>query len=210
MAITLTPTIDDIRDAVRGTAATLDISKFYQWTHCDCPQTMVCDDVTTWAVLYPTLLPLPLGGNSGQISDRVVSIWQKRNIGPVVKWCDDFAMFCPRKKYGYTKQSALKLVKELNVPWHAEKGQDFASTFTHVGLEWDIENKMVVLPEKKSKMLQQVETQLYIRGRADIDLDLYLLSPSSYCQGLIDFLPTSGAIDSDKQEQPISLPRLQQ
>ncbi|TFK58274.1 hypothetical protein BDN72DRAFT_906897 [Pluteus cervinus] len=118
---------------------------------------MVRDDVTTWAVLYPTLLPLPLGGNSGQISDRVVSIWQKRNVGPVVKWCDDFATFRPRKKYGYTKQSALKLVKELNVPWHAEKGQDFASTFTHVGLEWDIENKMVVLPEKKSKMLQQVE-----------------------------------------------------
>ena len=94
--------------------------------------------------------------NAGMISNAGVDIWTLEEVRPIVKYEDDLAIFRfpsfyspPEILYPYDRSSALDRIAPLQIPWHPDKGQDFSSSFTYLGFLWDIDNKLVSLPEPK-------------------------------------------------------------
>ncbi len=99
--------------------------------------------------------------NSGQISGCTMEIWRYEGISPSFKWSDDHTIFrFPVKGDGspsnpfifpYDSQRVLDSVVPLGVPWHplTQKGQDFSNSFVYVGFAWDIQRRLVQLPEAK-------------------------------------------------------------
>lgn len=162
---------DLVADASPGTEAmTLDIAKFHR-------RTPICAAHKPWFVMQsrPGQFYIqhccPFGaraseGNSGEIANASVDIWAELGVGPTCKWCDDMAVFRSpasgsRRHYLYDRTSALALIESLGIPWHPDKGQDFATSFIYVGLLWDLEAKQVSLPEpKRQKFLARVSTFL--------------------------------------------------
>ena len=81
---------------------------------------------------------------------------------PIMKYEDDLCVFrFPTTQnsvsdqtpaaysYAYDRPSALSFIKELNIPWHPDKGQDFDETFKYIGFLWNITARTVSLPEEK-------------------------------------------------------------
>jgi hypothetical protein len=112
----------------------------------------------------------PFGGsssssNAGMIGNAIADIWTCEGVGPVLKYEDDLAILrTPTSSpslYSYDRPSALKAIEPLRVPWHPDKGQDFAATFAYIGFLWDFDNKRASLPEnKRLKFLLRTSTFL--------------------------------------------------
>jgi hypothetical protein len=52
-------------------------------------------------------------------------------------------------------------IASLRIPWHPDKGQDFAFSFTYLGFFWNIQNKTVTLhDQKREKFLNRVNNFL--------------------------------------------------
>jgi hypothetical protein len=52
-----------------------------------------------------------------------------------------------------------KLLQALGIPWEKEKDQPFGSKVSFTGLEWDLQDKSVSIPQKKrQKYLDEVKT----------------------------------------------------
>lgn len=115
-------------------------------------------------------VPFGLGsasGIQGEIADATVDIWYSLDVHPVVKWVDDFTIFrFPRPEgpfsegsfdYAYDLNSVKHMISPLGVPWHPTKGQDFASSFSYIGFEWNLTTKSVQLSsEKRAKHIAKV------------------------------------------------------
>ncbi|KAJ8503034.1 hypothetical protein ONZ45_g11221 [Pleurotus djamor] len=162
---------DVVAKAPEGTQAmTLDISKFHR-------RTPIAPAHKKWYVMqtkpgeYYIQHCAPFGarsseGNSGEIANAALDIWRELGVGPICKWADDMVVFrspIPGTKdvYEYDRPEALRRIEDLNIPWHPEKGQDFAPQFTYVGLDWDLNRKAVSLPPtKRDSFLQRLDDYL--------------------------------------------------
>ncbi len=154
-------------------ACTLDIEKF----HRTCP---VAPDHKPWLVVQGQPGDFfidhchPFGAacassNAGMIANAAVDIWMAEGIKPILKYEDDLNIFRypltggPFRdgafSYAYDREEALRRIQSLGVPWHPEKGTlHFSSTFTFIGMLWDIDQHRVSLPENKQlKFLRRVD-----------------------------------------------------
>ena len=98
------------------------------------------------------------GGHQGEVADATVDICESRDIGPMIKWVDDFNVFrfpiagdgiVTPFIYAYDLASMKDRISDLNVPWHPNKGQDFKDTVVYVGFLWDLPARTVSLTENK-------------------------------------------------------------
>jgi len=91
---------------------------------------------------------LSLAGNiQGNPVDALVAILQHHSIPNVLKWVDNFCIFCSPSHssydsngtliyhYPFKLQSVHDITGPLGVPWHLIeiKGQDFGSTVPYIG-----------------------------------------------------------------------------
>jgi hypothetical protein len=110
-------------------------------------------------------------GLQGEVADATIDIWEYHEVSPAVKWVDDFNVFRFPKSdgifsaisdgvnysYSYDLTSIKSLIAPLGIPWHKNKGQEFADTFSYLGFHWDLPNKTVSLPNhKREKYLHKV------------------------------------------------------
>jgi hypothetical protein len=146
-------------------AMVLDIAKF----HRTCA---ILPDHKRWFVLqgpdgFSIEHTCPFGvssssSNAGSIGGAVVQIWKAKGVSPICRYEDDFSVFrfpispstdstAPASSYvyAYDRSSALDLIRPTGTPWHPDKGQDFARTFTYIGFLWDIDRRTVSLPAAK-------------------------------------------------------------
>src|SRR3984957_13527993 len=103
-------------------------------------------------------------GLQGEVADATVDILYSLYIHPVIKWVDDFNIFCfpsplgsfssqefPDLRYDYDLDHVKFIISPLRIPWHREKGQDFHSTFPYLGFTWNLTDKTVTIPEKNGQ-----------------------------------------------------------
>ncbi|KAF7300881.1 Reverse transcriptase ribonuclease h [Mycena kentingensis (nom. inval.)] len=153
---------------------TLDIAKF----HRTCP---ILPEHKRWFVVQDSRgfyidHNCPFGcasssSNAGRIAMAVMAITKARGVDPLNRYEDDFlairsptaVRLDPNSRqlthvwYGYDRRMVLEASKELKVPWHPDKGQDFDEKVVYIGFEWDLRRKQVVLPEnKRLKFLRRV------------------------------------------------------
>ncbi|KAF5376117.1 hypothetical protein D9615_007777 [Tricholomella constricta] len=116
----------------------------------------------------------PANSNSGQISNASIDIWhaEARPSSLFLKYEDDIEVFRfpvasgpfheGSYSYAHDRESIMKLIEELNIPWHPEKTDPcFSTTFTYIGFAWDLVARTVSLPEKKClKYLSRVSGML--------------------------------------------------
>ncbi|KAF7304606.1 hypothetical protein MKEN_01174500 [Mycena kentingensis (nom. inval.)] len=164
-----------VASAPEGTQGmTLDIAKF----HRTCP---ILPEHKRWFVVQDSRgfyidHNCPFGcasssSNAGRIAMAVMDIAKARGVEPLNRYEDDFLAACfpsavrrdpetgrtLRTWYAYDREKVLEAVKELKVPWHPDKGQDFDEKVIYIGFEWDFRLKQVVLPEnKRLKFLRRV------------------------------------------------------
>src|SRR5882724_402248 len=103
------------------------------------------------------------GNIQGCPADILVTIFHKKSIGPVLKWVDDFAIFCSpvssstnangviEYSYSYNLPMIMDIMDPLGVPWHPieTKGQEFGSMVSYVSFIWDLEFHSISLSPKK-------------------------------------------------------------
>ena len=145
-------------------ACTLDLEKF----HCTVP---ACPAHKPWLVVQGQpgefyidhCVPsecASASSNAGMITNAGVDIMHAENIGPALKYEDDFKiMRLPviGGKYlegGYSYDVGPDEVKQVLAPalfpCHPTKGDGvFRDVTDFIGFRWDITNKTVTLPEKK-------------------------------------------------------------
>jgi hypothetical protein len=102
-------------------------------------------------------------GVFGCIADAFIAICRKRDLGPCIKWVDDFVFLrFPNLHSGgfsFDLQDILDLGHSLGLPWKAAKTQPFAPTFTYVGFEWSLlECTVAIPPAKKAKYTSRLES----------------------------------------------------
>ncbi|RXW17779.1 hypothetical protein EST38_g8069 [Candolleomyces aberdarensis] len=140
-------------------AMVLDVSKFHR-------RTPICPAHKRWFVMQ-----VASESNSAPMPGAVLRIWRLHGIGPSAKWSDDVSSLRYPSSgtgsvsdpfvYDYDRDRAMELTASTGIPWHEDKGQDFASSFTYVGLLWDIDARQVSLPEeKRKKFLYRAESFL--------------------------------------------------
>ncbi|KAL4263941.1 Hepadnavirus polymerase/reverse transcriptase [Pleurotus pulmonarius] len=158
-------------------AMTLDISKFHR-------RTPLCPAHKRWFVMqarkgqFYIQHACPFGakaseGNSGEIANAALAIWEELGVGPICKWADDMVVFrFPRRRsgkklvYAYDREEALRKIDSLGIPWHPDKGQDFSHSFTYVGFVWDLSHKTVALPSRKRLAIRRKLRSFYHCGSA--------------------------------------------
>lgn len=156
---------------------TLDISKFHR-------RTPLCPAHKRWFVMqarkgqFYIQHACPFGakaseGNSGEIANAALAIWEELGVGPICKWADDMVVFrFPRRRssrklvYAYDREEALRRIESLGIPWHPDKGQDFSHSFTYVGFVWDLSHKSVALPSQKRVAIRKKLRSFYHCGAA--------------------------------------------
>lgn len=183
-----------IASAPEGSQAmTLDIAKFHR-------RTPICAAHKRWFVMQARAGDFyiqhccPFGArasesNSGEIANAAVDIWQELGVGPTCKWCDDMVIFrypllplTPTPSFAYDRTDALLRISSLGIPWHPDKGQDFGTTFTYVGMLWDLTNRTVALPEpKRKKFLARVHSFLARRCSSQCSLEDAMKIQGSLC-----------------------------
>ena len=91
----------------------------------------------------------------GRCANAICAIYRFRGIQDVIKWVDDFIFFryptnntLPRQ-YSYDEHFIDTIAADLGWPWAPKKHCPFASTFTYIGMTWDLHNKMVFFSQKK-------------------------------------------------------------
>jgi hypothetical protein len=72
-------------------------------------------------------------GLQGEVADATIDIWEYHEVSPAV---NDGAYYT----YGYGLTSIKLLIAPLGIPWHKDKGQEFANTFSYLGFHWDLPN----------------------------------------------------------------------
>src|SRR5882724_8189088 len=84
-----------------------------------------------------------VGGIQGMVADACVLILKHHDIGPAMKWVDDFMFFrtplsLPDHEFTYNLSDILQVTSPCSIPWHPIKrqGQDFGNSFTYVGFIW--------------------------------------------------------------------------
>ncbi|RXW23127.1 hypothetical protein EST38_g2722, partial [Candolleomyces aberdarensis] len=154
------PLFSRISSSPPGTQAmVLDVSKFHR-------RTPICPAHKRWFVMQ-----VASESNSAPMPGAVLRIWRLHGIGPSAKWSDDVSSLRYPSSgtgsvsdpfvYDYDRDRAMELTASTGIPWHEDKGQDFASSFTYVGLLWDIDARQVSLPEeKRKKFLYRAESFL--------------------------------------------------
>jgi hypothetical protein len=112
----------------------------------------------------------PSPGIFGRVADALVRIFLHRGIEAVIKWVDDFIFLrYPRRrlskdtyKFSYSAELIWNIADELGWPWAPAKFVDFATSFNYIGFLWDLDAKVVELPEaKKIKYLERLSTWTY-------------------------------------------------
>jgi len=100
----------------------------------------------------------PCSGVWGRIADAMVEIYKSNGIDTVIKWVDDFVFFrhptnaihASTPSYSYDESAIWAIVADgLGWPWAPKKCFPFSTTFTYIGFLWDLDAKMVSLPEAK-------------------------------------------------------------
>ncbi|RXW13690.1 hypothetical protein EST38_g12167 [Candolleomyces aberdarensis] len=151
----------------------LDVEKFHR-------RTPICPAHKKWYVmqgrtgLFYLQHCCPFGavgseGNSGSVAGAIIDIWKAHKIGPSAKWSDDVSSLRSPISgtgteddpftYAYDREQAIAISAPTGIPWHPEKGQDFADSFVYVGLEWNIDSRTVALSEKKRlKFTYRIDT----------------------------------------------------
>jgi hypothetical protein len=78
------------------------------------------------------------------------------SIEEILKWVDDFVFFrspCGSSEgrfvYKYDEKVFFELGDELGWIWEPSKHTPFSRWFTHIGFDWDLDEKTVSLPEAK-------------------------------------------------------------
>ena len=86
---------------------------------------------------------------------------RSHDIGPTIKWVDDFIFFrCPVQPsltvdsppfLSFNLSSILNITKPLGIPWHPlmKKGDNFQNSCSYVSFEWDILSKSVSISTVK-------------------------------------------------------------
>ena len=111
------------------------------------------------------------GNTQGVPADALVALLKHHGVNEVLKWVDDFCLFCVpvsiaadldhamAMHYSTDIDSILAFTSPLGILWHpvVVKGQDFISTVPYVGFLWDLDNRLVSLSSKKHlKYLEKV------------------------------------------------------
>jgi hypothetical protein len=98
----------------------------------------------------------PAPGVFGHLADLLVHLLKFMSIDEILKWVDDFVFFrspCGGSKgrfvYNYDKKVFFKLGDKLGWIWEPTKHTLFNAQFTHIGSDWDLDEKTVALPETK-------------------------------------------------------------
>jgi hypothetical protein len=91
----------------------------------------------------------------GRCANGICAIYQFNGIQDVIKWVDDFIFFrYPTNQeapwsYSYTTSLVDSIAADLGWPWAPKKHSPFASSFTYLGMTWDLDNKKVFFAQKK-------------------------------------------------------------
>jgi hypothetical protein len=146
-------------------AVTLNIAKF----HCTCP---IHPEHKPWFTFrgpdgFYTNSCCPFScssssSNAGMIRNASIDIWEREGVTPIVKFEDKLNIFHfpiaggPHPDgmfisytYAYDHPQVLSHITSLNIPWHPDKGKDFSTSFTYLGISWDIKNKSITLYDHK-------------------------------------------------------------
>ena len=86
------------------------------------------------------------GGIQGNMANACLLIMKHHDIGPAMKWVDDFVFFrgplsLQDKTFLYDLLDILCITVPLGIPWHPVtwKGQGFDNIFTYVSFKWNIQ-----------------------------------------------------------------------
>jgi len=115
------------------------------------------------------------GGIQGTVADATIDILKAHDIGPTIKWVDDFIFFRQPVQsslsidshpiFSFDLSSIFNITIPLGIPWHplAKKGHNFQSFFSYVGFEWDIPSRSVsISTAKRLRILSKVSTLLSV------------------------------------------------
>jgi hypothetical protein len=98
----------------------------------------------------------PAPGVFGRLADLLVHLLKFMSIEEILKWVDDFVFFrspCGgsegRFVYKYDEKIFFELGDELGWIWEPTKHTPFSQRFTHIGFDWNLDEKTVSLPEAK-------------------------------------------------------------
>ena len=75
-------------------------------------------------------------GLQGEVVDAIIDIWHSIHVGPIIKWVNDFNVFCYPTEHGsfsgmsgnilyhydYYLAHIKAMITPLRIPWHTTKG----------------------------------------------------------------------------------------
>lgn len=94
-------------------------------------------------------------GVFGSVADMLVAIYSKAGFELIRKWVDDFLVIrLPHQSW--TEADFIALTSYCGVPWSLEKLRLFASIQRYIGFDWDLNQKLVSLPEEKLRKIQEM------------------------------------------------------
>ena len=87
----------------------------------------------------------------------MLSILHAWNMSPVKNWVDDFVFFrfpiinisTTEPNFNYSPEDIYALGNKLGWPWKRSKTWPFAQFFQYLGFTWDLNAKIITLPENK-------------------------------------------------------------
>jgi hypothetical protein len=91
----------------------------------------------------------------GRCANAICAIYRSHGIQDLIKWVDDFVFFrYPTNnslpwRYSYNEPFIDAIASDLGWPWAPKKHCPFASSFTYIGLTWDLDEKKVFFSQKK-------------------------------------------------------------
>lgn len=149
-------TFDTISDLIRGLppgcqAAAFDISSAYRITPVRPDQQHALCIFWKGKVYIDRAVAFGLSSSAGvfgAIADMLMAIYKRSGYGPMCKWVDDF--FVVRlPSQTWTTDDFINLTAAVGVPWSLKKTKPLASRQRYIGFDWDLERKMVSIPEEK-------------------------------------------------------------
>jgi hypothetical protein len=97
-------------------------------------------------------------GVFGLIADMVLDIYKVTGFTLVTKWVDNFIAFCTPSQQ-WSEEDFMQITEEFGIPWSREKLRRFAPIQCYIGLDWDLNQCSVLLPEEK---LTKVKVKIQI------------------------------------------------
>lgn len=136
-------------------AATFDVSSAYRIVPVSpCQQSSLC---IFWKGIIYVDRALMFGlmssaGVFGSVADMLVAIYHKAGFELIRKWVDDFLVI-RLPHLTWTEEEFIALTSCCGVPWSLEKLRRFAAIQRYIGFDWDLERKLVSLPEEKFRKI---------------------------------------------------------